>query len=50
MFTLITHAIYAVVILYCWKGYETYQAQLALGVHKKKALMSGLVWPKYLLK
>ena len=50
MFTLVTHMIYVVVIYYAYEGIKTYHAQLALGVDKNKAAMSGLIWPKYLLK
>jgi len=50
MFTFVTHCLYAVIGLYGYKGMETYRAQLALGVEKKQAMKSALIWPKYLLK
>lgn len=43
------HVVYFAAVMYCYKAYETYKVQLALGVPAKKAAKSGLVWPKYFL-
>lgn len=50
MFTLISHCLYATVAYYSLKAFETYQAQLSVGISKKDAVKNALLWPKYLVK
>lgn len=50
MFTFLTHCLYGAIVMYGYKGMETYQAQLSVGISKKDATKNALLWPKYLVK